>query len=183
MDDRHVKTTPFVHPDAETNCFSCNGEHRRVVAGEDDSSCWRHCSFDYSNDVRDGETREEWPHREILKAGRRRGKLVAQGIVLHVDSNQIIESGRREAQNARHLLGVEQVRGLVPVDPHTTKVVTKEVVQGVPGKEAEAVWDPVRFLCVVEEIGLDALAQVADGFRPLLIGARPDAQRDSVKSV
>jgi hypothetical protein len=78
---------------------------------------------------------------------------------------------------------MEQVRSLVPVDPHAAKVVAEKVVQGVSGKKAQAVRDPVRLLCVVEEVRLDSLAQITNGLSPLLVSARPDAQCNAVEGV
>lgn len=83
--------------------------------------------------------------------------MVAQSIVLHVDSDQIVEPGGGEAQNARYLLGVKEIRRLVPVDPHAAQVVTKEIVQRIPRQKTQTVRDPVCLVWIVEEVRLDSL--------------------------
>jgi hypothetical protein len=50
--------------------------------------------------------------------------LIAKSIILHVDTDKVIESGSWEAENARNLLSVEEVCGFVPVDPHTPQIIT-----------------------------------------------------------
>jgi hypothetical protein len=61
--------------------------------------------------------------------------LIAKSIILHVDTDKVIESGSWEAENARNLLGVEEVCGFVPVDPHTPQIITQKVVQWISGEE------------------------------------------------
>jgi hypothetical protein len=78
---------------------------------------------------------------------------------------------------------MEQVRRLVPVDPHATKVVAQEVVERIPREEAEAVWNPVGLITRVIEIWLGASSQVANCLGTLLIGARPDAKCNTVESM
>ena len=78
--------------------------------------------------------------------------MIAQGIVLHINSHEIIESRCGEAQNARHFFGMEEVGGLVPVDPHATEVIAKQIVQRIPREEGQAVWDPVSFVGRVIEV-------------------------------
>lgn len=55
--------------------------------------------------------------------------MVAKSIVLHVDANEVIEPGSGEAENARHFFGMEEVGCLVPMDPHATEVVAKEIIK------------------------------------------------------
>jgi hypothetical protein len=69
------------------------------------------------------------------------------------------------------------------VDPHATKVVAQQVVKGVPGKEAQAIGDPVGLIRVVVKVGLGLLAKLTNGLGTLLVGTGPDAQRDTVQSV
>lgn len=109
--------------------------------------------------------------------------MVAQSIVLHIDADQVVQAWCGETEDARYLLSVEQVGGLVPVNPHTTEVVAEQVVQGIAREEAEAVGDPVSLLWVVVEVGLDSLSQVANSLGPLLVGARPDTERNTIQSV
>ncbi len=78
---------------------------------------------------------------------------------------------------------MEEICCLVPVDPHTAEVVTKEVVQRVPGEETQAVRNPVCLIWVVVEIRLNTPSQITDRFRSFLISTRPDAQSDSIKGV
>jgi hypothetical protein len=61
--------------------------------------------------------------------------LVAKSVVLHVDTDKIIESGSWEAENARNLLGVEEICGLVPVDPHTPQIIAQQIIQRISGEE------------------------------------------------
>jgi hypothetical protein len=109
--------------------------------------------------------------------------LVAERIVLHVDADQIVEARGGKAEDPGHLLGVKQVRSLVPVNPHAAKVVAQQVVQRVPGEEGEAVGDPVLLFRVVVEIGLCPLPELTNGLGSFLVGARPDTQADTVERV
>jgi len=118
-----------------------------------------------------------------LETGGRRRELVTESVVLHVDTDKVVEPGSREAEDARNLLGVEEVGGLVPVDPHATEVVAEKVVEGVSRKETQAVGDPVCLAGVVVVVGLCALPQLADRLGTLLICARPDTEGDTVQSV
>lgn len=150
---------------------------------EDDSASGGDGSFNDSNNVGNRQTVEKRPHGEVLESSRGRRELVAKGIILHVDAHQIVQSRSREAQNARDLLGVEQVSSLVPVNPHTTEVITQQVVQRIAGEEAQAVRDPIGLVWVIIKVGLGLLAQFPNGLGALLIGTGPDAQRDTIQRV
>ena len=105
-----------------------------------------------------------------MEAGRRGRKLVAQGVVLHVDADQIVESGGRETEDPGDLLCMEEVGGLVPMDPHPAKVVAQQVVQGVAREEAQAVRDPVVVVGIVVEVRLlRPSPQFADRFGPFFV--------------
>jgi len=153
------------------------------VRDEDNAASWRDGCLEYTDDVRDAQAAEERPHGEILEAGRRGGELIAQSIVFHVDAHQVVESRCREAENAGDFLGVEQVSSLVPVDPHTTQVVTKKVVQRVTRQEAQAIRDPVGLARSVEVVRLGAFAKVTNGLRALVVSAGPNAKGDTIQRV
>ena len=68
MDNRYVQAAPFVDSNAVTDSLSCYSKHSRVVTDEDDSSSCRYSSLNDADNVRDGETSEQWPHAEVLKA-------------------------------------------------------------------------------------------------------------------
>ena len=87
------------------------------------------------------------------------------------------------SENARDLLGVEEVCGLVPVDPHSTEVVSEEIVEGVAGEEAEAVGDPVGLRGIVIEVWLRLLAELANGLGALLVSSGPDTESNAVEGV
>lgn len=78
---------------------------------------------------------------------------------------------------------MEEVGGLVPVDPHATEVVAQQVVQRIPREERQAVRNPVGLLGVVIVVGLGSLSQVADRLSSLLVGSGPHLQADAVKGV
>ena len=82
-----------------------------------------------------------------------------------------------------HLLSVEEVGGLVPVNPHASKVITQEVVKRISGEERQAVRNPVCLIWRVVEVRLGSPPQVADGLCALLIRSGPNSQRDTVKCV
>lgn len=153
------------------------------MADKDDAARGGDGRLDDTDDVGDRETAEERPHGKVLEAGGRRRELVAERIVLHVDADQVVQARGREAQDAGHLLGVEQVSSLVPMDPHATEVVAQQVVERVAGQEREAVGDPVLLIRVVVEVRLGPLPQLPDGLGSLLVGARPHAQADTVERV
>lgn len=78
---------------------------------------------------------------------------------------------------------MEEVGGLIPVDPHASKVVAKQVVKRIPGQETQTVWDPVGLRRTVIEVGLGLLAQFPDGLGALLVGPGPDAKSNTVESM
>lgn len=158
VDNRDIETTPFVYSNAKSNRFSGNGEHRGIMTNENYTACWRYCRFNYTHNVRNRQTGEQRPHGKVLETCRRGWELVAQSIILHVDSHEIIQSRSRETQNTGYFLRMEKVGSLVPVDPHATEVISQQVVQRIAGKETQTVWDPVGLLRVVVEIWLRLLA-------------------------
>lgn len=125
MNNRHVETAPLIDADTVPDGLGSHREHGGVVAHEDNTAGRGDGGLDDADDVGDGETREQGPHGEVLKACRRGGKLVAEGIVLHVDTDKVIEPRGGETQDAGNLLRVEQVGSLVPVNPHAPEVVAK----------------------------------------------------------
>lgn len=183
VDDGNVQTAPFVDPHAVPNRLSGDGKNGGIVTDENDTTSRRHSGLDNTDNVRDGQAGEERPHGKVLETGRRRRELVAKGVILHVDTDKVVESWGREAQNARDFFGMEQVRSLIPVNPHTPEVVTQQVVQGVPGEETQAVGNPVGLVGIVVVIRLRLLSQFPDGLGPLFISARPDSQSHTVESV
>ena len=70
---------------------------------------------------------------------------------------------------------MEQIRGLVPVDPHATEIVSQKVVQRVSRKKAEAVWNPIGLAWHIVIIRLGTLSEIADRLGALLVCSRPDA--------
>lgn len=106
--------------------------------------------------------------------------MVTQSVILHVNSDKVVETRSRKAQDAGYLLGVEKVGSLVPVNPHAAKIVAQEVVERVARKEGKAVRNPVGLVWVVVVVALCSLAQVANGLGPLLVGAGPDAEADTI---
>jgi len=78
---------------------------------------------------------------------------------------------------------MEQVGGLVPVDPHASEIVSKEVVERITRKETEAVRNPVGLIRSLIVIGFCPLSQLPDGLGTLLVSSRPDAQSDTIESV
>jgi hypothetical protein len=181
VDNGDVETAPLIDANAVPDGLGGHCEHGRVVAHEDDAAGGGDGGLNDADDVGDGEAGEEGPHGEVLEAGGRGGELVAEGVVLHVDADEVVEPRGREAQDAGDLLGVEEVGGLVPVNPHAAEVVAKEVVEGVAGQEGQAVRDPVRLVGIVVKVGLCPLAQITDGLGALVVGAGPDSQADAVE--
>ena len=179
----NVQPTPLVNAHAVADCLSCKREHGRVVTDENDSPGWGDCCFNYTNNVGNRQTVEQRPHVEVLESRWGRGELVAESVVLHVNPDQIVQSRSRKAQDAGDLFGVEEVGGLVPVNPHAPKVISQQIVQRVTRQEAQAVWDPVRLIRVVVEIAFGTFPKLPDGFSAFVVGPRPDTESDTVKSV
>jgi hypothetical protein len=178
-----VETAPLVDSDAKSYRLGGHGEHGRVVADENDAACGRDGGLDYTHDVGNGETSKQWPHGEVLEAGRGGRELVAQSVVLHVDADKVVQARGREAEDARDFLGVEKVGGLVPVNPHASQVVTKQVVERVAGEERQAVGNPIRLVGVVVVVRLGTLAKITDRLGALVVGSGPDSERDTVKGL
>lgn len=78
---------------------------------------------------------------------------------------------------------MEQIGGLVPVNPHSSQVVAEQVIQWVAGQEAQAVWDPVGFVGYISEVGFSLSSQVANGLSALLVSSRPDSQSNAIEGM
>ena len=70
---------------------------------------------------------------------------------------------------------MEQVRRLIPVNPHAPEVVSKKIVKRIPRKEAQAVWNPVCFVRRLIVIWFGTFSEVPDGLCALVISARPNS--------
>lgn len=138
----------------------------------------------------------------VLESGWRRGKLVAERIILHVDSHEIVQPRGGKGQYPRnlpkhmisarcgttnegrlHVLCVEKVRRLIPVNPHAPQIITQQVEQRIPRQEAESIGDPVCLVGSIVIIGLVPFSQFPDGLCPLVIGPRPYPQSDTIERV
>lgn len=69
------------------------------------------------------------------------------------------------------------------MDPHTTQVVTKKVVQGVSRQEAEAVRNPIGLIGCIKVVRFRSFPQVTNRLGPFLISSGPDTKSDTIKSV
>ena len=183
MHNRDVQSTPLVNTNAEADSLCSHGKDRWVVADEDDAASGRYSRLNYSHNVGDRETSEQWPHRKVLETSWGRRELVAKCVVLHVDTDKVVQSRRRETEDTGDLFSVEQVGCFVPVDPHASKVITQQVVERVSRQETQAVRDPVGLVGRVVEIRLCLLAQIPDGLCTLLICSGPDTEGNSVQGV
>ena len=109
--------------------------------------------------------------------------MIAEGVILHVDADEIIQTRCRETQNAGNFFGMEQIGGLVPVNPHASKVVAQEIVEGIPREETEAIRDPICFISHVVIVCFRLASEVSNRVSPLLIGARPDSKGNAIERV
>ena len=123
MHNWNVETTPFVNTNAVSDSLSSHCQHCWIVTDKDNSPSRRKSCLYHTNYIGNGETREERPHGEVLESSRRGRELVAKSIVLHVNADKVIESGSWETENARNLLGMEEICGFVPVNPHTSQII------------------------------------------------------------
>ena len=62
--------------------------------------------------------------------------MIAESIVFHVDPDEVVQSRRWEAEDARDFLCVEEIGCFVPVNPHASKIVAEKVVERVSGDKA-----------------------------------------------
>ena len=120
MHDGDVKTAPFIHSYTVTYRFGGDSEHGGIVADEDDAASRRHGSLDDADNVWDRQTREEWPHGEVLEACWRGRELIAERVIFHVNPDKVIEPWCWKAEDSRDLLGMEEVAILVPMNPHAS---------------------------------------------------------------
>jgi hypothetical protein len=89
--------------------------HCRIMSGQDDAGSRTQGRFNHANNIGDTQTRKEWPHGEVLESGRAGREVVNQRIIFHIDSDKVVKARRRERQNSRDFLGMEEIGGLVPV--------------------------------------------------------------------
>jgi len=78
---------------------------------------------------------------------------------------------------------MEEIGGLVPVDPHSTKVITQKIIKRISRKERQAVWDPVGLIRRIIEVGFGPPPKVANGLCTFLICPGPHPESNTVKSV
>jgi hypothetical protein len=78
---------------------------------------------------------------------------------------------------------MEQVGSLVPVNPHTSKIISQKIIQRIAREERQAVRNPVSLIRVVVVVTLSSLAELTNCLGPLLVGSRPNSQTDTVQSV
>lgn len=109
--------------------------------------------------------------------------MIAEGVVLHINPNEVIQSRSREAENARYLLGVEKIGSLVPVHPHTSKVVAQKVVERIPREKAQAVRNPISLVRDIMVIRLRLSSKLPNGFGTPLVCSGPHAECNTVERV
>ena len=78
---------------------------------------------------------------------------------------------------------MEEIGGLIPVNPHPPQIISHQIVERVTGQEAQAIRDPVRLVGRIVVVGLGALSKIPNGIGALLIGAGPDPKGDAVEGV
>lgn len=76
---------------------------------------------------------------------------------------------------------MEKVGSLVPVNPHTTQVVTEQVVERISRQKAQAVWDPVCLVSHVSVVWLGLSAKLTDRLSTFLVRSGPDSQGNAVE--
>lgn len=69
---------------------------------------------------------------------------------------------------------MEEIGRLVPVNPHPSEVVAKEVIKRIAGQEAKAVWDPVCLVGLFIVVGLGTFAKVANSLSAFFIRTGPN---------
>ena len=75
---------------------------------------------------------------------------------------------------------MEEVGSLVPVNPHTTKVIAQQVVERVSREEAQAVGNPVGLISRISVVWLGLSSEVTDGLCAFLVCARPHSESNAV---
>lgn len=71
--------------------------------------------FDHANNIGHTQTTEEWPEEEILEAGGTRWEVVDEGIIFHVDSDEVVKTGRWEVEDSWDFFGMEEIGCFVPM--------------------------------------------------------------------
>ena len=118
-----------------------------------------------------------------METRRRRGELVAESIIFHIDSDKVIQSWRWEAENTRDLLCMEKVRSLVPVNPHAPEIVAKKVVERISREKAQAIRYPISFIGDIVVVCLRLSPKFADSLCTPLICTGPNTERDAVQGM
>src|SRR5436305_12148154 len=111
----------------------------------------------------------------------RRGELVAESIIFHIDADKVVESRCWEAKNTRYLLCMEKVRSLVPVNPHAPEIVAKKVVERISREKAQAIRYPISFVGDIVVVRLRLSSKFADSLCTPLICTGPNTERDAVQ--
>ena len=76
---------------------------------------------------------------------------------------------------------MEEVCGLIPMNPHAPQVIAQQVEQRVPRQKTERVRDPVRLVRRVIIIGFVPFAQFSDRLGPLIVCPRPHPKGNSIE--
>lgn len=101
------------------------------MADEDDTTSWGNSCLDDAYNVGNGKTVEQRPHGKVLESSRRGWELIAQCVILHINSDQIVKARSWETQDTGDFLGVEQIGSFIPMNPHATKVISKKIIKGI----------------------------------------------------
>lgn len=78
---------------------------------------------------------------------------------------------------------MEEVGSFVPVNPHASEVVSKEVVERVSGKERQAVWNPICLIRNIPVVRFSLSSQITNSLCALLVGSGPNAKCDTIESM
>jgi hypothetical protein len=92
-----------------------DGVHCGIMGGQDDAGSRTQGRFNHTNNIGDTQTGKERPHGKVLESGRAGWEVVNQRIIFHIDSDKVVQAGRRERPDPRDFLGMEEIGGFIPV--------------------------------------------------------------------
>ncbi len=63
-----IETAPLINTDAVSDSLGSHCKHCWVVTDENDAASWRKSCLNNTNNVGNGQAREQWPHGKVLES-------------------------------------------------------------------------------------------------------------------
>ena len=86
-----------------------------MMGGKNNSRSWAKSSLDDTNDIGNTQTTKERPKKKVLESGGTGRKVINKRIILHVNSDKVIETRCGKVEDSRDFFGMEKIGSFIPV--------------------------------------------------------------------